>query len=110
VLTIIFFVSQIQQGLLQARNLSLLFDAPSGQLEEPLATDMKYDASHKHANYQDDCEAAPAGRICNCGYYDHFASLTIMTICLVLRLSIPKVITFVWVRERSKAGKVQIEP
>ena len=68
-LTIDFFVSQVQLGPL---DLSPLFDTSSGQLEEPLDTDMKYDTSHKHANYQDDCEAARAGGICNCGYYGHF--------------------------------------
>jgi hypothetical protein len=72
VLTIDFFVSQAQPGPLQTRNLSLFFDTSSGQLEEPPATVMKHDTPHKHANCQDDCEAAPAGGICNCGYYSHF--------------------------------------
>lgn len=72
VLTIDFFVSQVQPGPLQTRNLSLLFDTSSGQLDEPPDTDMKYDTSHRHANCQDDCEAAPVGGICNCGYYGHF--------------------------------------
>ena len=72
VLTIDFFVSQVQPGLLQTRNLSLLLDTSSGQLEEPPDTDVKYDTSHKHANCQDDCKAAPVGGICNCGYYGHF--------------------------------------
>ena len=49
-LTIDFFVSQVQPGLLQTRNLSLLLDTSSGQFEESLGTDMKYDTSHKHAS------------------------------------------------------------
>ena len=66
VLTIIFFVSQVHLGRLQTGNLSPLFDASSDQLEEPLATDAKYDKC------QDDCEVAPTDGICNCGQYSHF--------------------------------------
>lgn len=109
VLTIDFFVFQVQPGLLQTRNLSFLFDTSSDQLEEPLAADMKYDTSHRHANCQDDCEAARAGGICNCGYYGHFVSLTMMILCLVLRLSMPEVITRLWVEERMiTAGKARL--
>jgi hypothetical protein len=72
VLTINFFMSQVQLGPLQIRNLSLLFDASSDRLEELLANDMKYDNSHRHANCQDDCGPAPTGGICNCGYWGHF--------------------------------------
>jgi hypothetical protein len=71
-LTIDLFVFQIQPGPFRTRKLSLLLDTSSGQLEELPGTDTKYDTPHKHANYQDDCEAAPVGGICNCGYYGHF--------------------------------------
>jgi hypothetical protein len=108
VLTIDFFVSQVQPGLLQTRNLSLFFDTSSSQLENPPATVTKYDTSHKHANCQDDCEADPAGGICDGEYYSHSTSLTMTIICLVLQLLMPEGCLFCGLMsEQSRPGKAR---